>query len=101
MNKRIVVKFVPPAPVKVPNGKSTTRTRTWQVDKLIEFLRAGLTPLVQQAHPGVELEVVEGRAADVRFDGWKPEKPSVVREQIGEMIGTVMEDLEAEEYLSA
>ncbi|EYB69434.1 hypothetical protein DEIPH_ctg008orf0173 [Deinococcus phoenicis] len=101
MNKRIVVKFVPPAPVKVPNGKSTTRTRTWQVDRLIEFLRSGLEPLVTEAYPGTELEVIEGRAADVRFDGWKPEKPAVLREQIGEMIGTVMEDLEAEEYLNA
>ncbi|MVN86797.1 hypothetical protein GO986_08480 [Deinococcus sp. HMF7620] len=101
MNKRVVVRFVPPAPVKVSTGKGTSRLRAWKTDKLIEFLEVGLAPLVAQQFPDIELSVIESRAADVRFEGWKPEKPTAMREAIGEMVGTVMEDIEAEEFLEA
>ena len=100
MNKRILIRFVPPAPIKVANGKNTTRLRTWKVEKLLDFLREGLEPLMGEALPDVEFEVVESRAPEIRFDGWKPEDAGAVRKQITEMIGNVMEGLEAEEYLN-
>ncbi|SMB89248.1 hypothetical protein [Deinococcus hopiensis] len=99
MNKRILIRFVPPAPIKVPNGPKSTRLRTWKVDKLIGFLQEGLEPMMGEAYPDVEFEVVEARAQEIRFDGWKPEKPGDVRKAIGEMMGNVMEGIEAEEYL--
>ncbi|MDV6375176.1 hypothetical protein [Deinococcus arenicola] len=100
MSKRILVRFVPPQAVKVPSGKNTTRDRTWKVEKLISFLQEGLELAASEPYPGVEIEGVEARASEIRFDGWKPEKPGEMREQIGQMIGSVMEGLEAEEYLN-
>lgn len=100
MSKRILIRFVPPAPVKVPNGPKTTRLRTWNVEKLIEFLKEGLEIPMGEAYPDVEFEVVESRIAEIRFDGWKPEDAGGVRKAITEMMGNVMEGLEAEEYLN-
>ena len=47
----------------------------------------------------LESQVVVAKSADIRFN-WKPEKITELREQIGELIGTVMEDIEPDDYLS-
>ena len=100
MNKKVLVRFVPPAAVNVPIGKGVTHDRTWKVDKLIGFLQEGLELAAAEAHPDLELRVVEARASEIRFESWKPDKPGELREQIGQMIGSVMDELEVEEYLN-
>ena len=76
-----------------------TRTRVWDGEKLATFLQAGLEPLLSKLVDDLELLVVVAKAPDIRFN-WKPENITALREQIGQLIGTVMEDIEAEEYLS-
>ena len=99
MTRTVSVRFVPPAPVKVRVSMTVSRTRIWDEEKLAEFLRAGLEPLLSKMIDDLELLVVIAKAADIRFS-WKPEKINELREQIGQLIGTVMEDIEVDEYLS-
>ncbi|MGY2893168.1 hypothetical protein [Deinococcus sp. UYEF24] len=99
MSRTIQVRFVPPKDLKVKVSQTITRTRVWDGEKLAEFLQAGLEPLLSKMIDDLELQVVVAKAADIRFN-WKPEKIGELREQIGELIGTVMEDIEADEYLS-
>jgi hypothetical protein len=99
MTRTVTVRFVPPAPVKVRVSITASRTRTWDEEKLAEFLQAGLEPLLSKMIDDLELLVVVAKAADIRFN-WKPENITELREQIGELIGTVMEDIEPDEYLS-
>jgi len=47
----------------------------------------------------LELQVVVAKASDIRFN-WKPENLGALREQIGELIATVMEDIEVDDFLS-
>lgn len=100
MTRTVTVRFVLPAPVKVRISETLSRTRTWNEEKLTTFLQAGLEPMLQQMIDDVSLEVVVAKAADIRFS-WKPEKIGALRDAIGELIGTVMEDIEVDEYLSA
>ena len=100
MTRTVTVRFVTPAPVKVRISETLSRTRTWNEEKLTTFLQAGLEPMLQQMIDDVSLEVVMAKAADIRFS-WKPEKIGSLRDAIGELIGTVMEDIEVDEYLSA
>ena len=100
MTRTVTVRFVPPAPVKVRISETLSRTRNWDEEKLATFLQAGLEPMLQQMIDDVSIEVVIAKASDIRFS-WKPEKIGALRDAIGELIGTVMEDIEVDEYLSA
>ena len=42
------------------------------------------------------------RHAEIRFENWKPEKTQAaeLRQEIGEQISSVMEGVEADDYLS-
>lgn len=100
MNKRVLIRFVPPAAIKIQVSKGNSRLRTWKVEKLLAFLREGLEIPMGEAFPDVAFEVVEAQASEIRFDGWKPENAGETRKAIGEMIGSVMEGIEAEEFLN-
>ena len=99
MSRTVQVRFVPPRDIKVRVSQTVIRTRVWDGEKLAAFLQAGLEPLLSKMIDDLELLVVVAKAPDIRFS-WKPEKITELREQIGGMIGTVMEDIEADEYLS-
>jgi hypothetical protein len=99
MPRTVQVRFVPPKDIKVKVSQTIMRTRVWDGEKLAEFLHAGLEPLLSKMIDDLELQVVVAKAADIRFN-WKPENINELRAQIGEMIGTVMEDIEPDEYLS-
>jgi hypothetical protein len=99
MLRTVQVRFVPPKDIKVKVSQTIMRTRVWDGEKLAEFLHAGLEPLLSKMIDDLELQVVVAKAADIRFN-WKPENINELRAQIGEMIGTVMEDIEPDEYLS-
>jgi hypothetical protein len=102
MNKRVLIRFVPPAPIKVNVSKGISRTRDWDADKLVAFLQEGLEIWAADAYPELELAVVESHQAEIRFDGWKPDKEAAaeMREAIGEQMGMVLEGIEPDEYLS-
>ncbi|WP_407570750.1 hypothetical protein [Deinococcus altitudinis] len=99
MSRTVQVRFVPPKDIQVKVNAGVTRTRVWDGEKLAEFLQAGLEPLLSRMIDDLELQVVVAKTADIRFN-WKPEKIGELRAQIGELIGTVMEDIEPDEYLS-
>ncbi|WP_407569886.1 hypothetical protein [Deinococcus altitudinis] len=98
MYRTVQVRFVPPKDIIVRVNAGVTRTRVWDGEKLAEFLQTGLEPLLSKMVDELELQVVVAKTADIRFS-WKPEKIGELREQIGELIGTVMEDIEPDEYL--
>ncbi|MFB9991578.1 hypothetical protein ACFFLM_06305 [Deinococcus oregonensis] len=102
MNKRVLIRFVPPAPIKVSVSKGLSRTRNWNTDKLVGFLQEGLEIWAFDAYPELELAVVESHQAEIRFDSWKPDKEQAaeMREAIGEQMGIVLEGIEPDEYLS-
>ncbi len=99
MSRTVQIRFVPPNDIKVKVSQTITRTRVWDGEKLAEFLQAGLEPLLSKMIDDLELLVVVAKAPDIRFN-WKPEKITELREQIGQLIATVMEDIDADEYLS-
>jgi hypothetical protein len=99
MSRTVQVRFVPPKDIKIKGNEGVTRTRVWDGGKLAEFLQVGLEPLLSPMIEDLEVQVVVAKTADIRFN-WKPEKAAALREQIGELIGTVMEDIEPDEYLS-
>ncbi|WP_407570801.1 hypothetical protein [Deinococcus altitudinis] len=92
-------RFVPIKDIQVKVNAGVLRTRVWDGEKLTGFLRAGLEPLLSKMIDDLELQVVVARASDIRFS-WKPEKSGELREQIGELIGTAMEDIEIDGFLS-
>ena len=99
MPRTVQVRFVSPKDIQVKVSQTVTRTRVWDGEKLAAFLQAGLEPLLSKMIDDLELLVVVAKAPDIRFN-WKPDKIGELREQIGQLIGTVMEDIEADEYLS-
>ncbi|UQN04986.1 hypothetical protein [Deinococcus sp. QL22] len=102
MNKKVLIRFVPPAPIKIAVSKGVSRTRDWNTDKLVGFLQEGLEIWAADAYPELELNVVDSRQAEIRFEGWKPDKESAaeMREAIGQQMGLVLEGIEPDEYLS-
>lgn len=101
MNRIIRIGLAIPQPVPVQISKTLMRHRTWNSEKLVAYLREGITPMLNRVYPDVEVEVVASSYPNIQFQGWKPPKVEEAREAIGEMIGAVMEDIDPEEYLSA
>jgi len=99
MPRTVQVRFVPPKDIKIKVNQGITRTRVWDGEKLAGFLQAGLEPLLSTMIDDLELQVVVAKASDIRFN-WKPENLGALREQIGELIATVMEDIEVDDFLS-
>lgn len=83
-------------------SKGVTRTREWNGEKLAAFLQEGLEIWAADRYPDFEMRVAVSRQAEIRFENWKPEKTQAteLRQEIGEQISTVMEGIEAEDYLS-
>jgi len=80
-------------------GQGGTRTRAWDGEKLADFLWAGLGPKLSTMIDDLELDVVVAKSYDIRFS-WKPESIGELRSAIGELIATVMEDVEVDDFLS-
>lgn len=102
MDKSVVIRFVPPVDVKIPVTTATTRTRSWNVEKLLMHLQASLEPQVKaDLGEDVELQVIAARQADIRLNNVKP-KGGVTewKEALGEAIGDVMGDLDPDDFLS-
>ncbi|GGQ92151.1 hypothetical protein [Deinococcus ruber] len=102
MTRNILIRFVPPAPIKIKSGKETLHVRTWNIEKLVETLQEGLELAAAEQLPELELEfqILVSTQPEIRFNGWKPESAGELRTTIGEMIGAVMENIEVDEYLS-
>ena len=103
MNKTVLIRFVPPAPVKVTVGKGLTHTREWKGDKLVATVQEGLDIWAAEYDPELEVRVILSRQAEIRFEGtWKPDRETAsdLRQRIGETMSYVLEGIEAEEYLS-
>lgn len=101
MNKTVLIRFVPPAPITVKTGKATTHTRHWHTDKLIAHLQEHLELRLADAGQTFDLRVVSSTQPEIRFEGWKPEKADDLRKVIGDLMGEVMQDIEVEEFLQA
>lgn len=102
MHKSVVIRFVPPAPVKIPVTTTTVRTREWNVERLLKHLRLNLEERIQaELGTDVEVQVVAARQADIRLNNVKP-KGGVTewKETLGEAIGDVVSDIEPEDFLS-
>jgi hypothetical protein len=99
MPRTVQVRFVPPKDIQVKVSQAVTHTRVWDGEKLAAYLQAGLEPLLSKMIDDLELVVVVAKAPDIRFN-WKPEGLTELREQIGQLIGTVMEDIEVDDFLS-
>lgn len=98
MQKSVVIRFVPPAPVKIPITNTVTRTREWNVEKLLEHLKASLEPRIQtELGADVEVQVVTARQPDIRLNNVKP-RGSLTdwKEALGEAIG----DIDPEDFLA-
>ncbi|ULH15969.1 hypothetical protein MF271_04880 [Deinococcus sp. KNUC1210] len=102
MTRNILIRFVPPAPVKIKSGKDTIHIRHWNIAKLLDTLQEGIEMAAAEQLPDLELEfqILVSTQPEIRFNGWKPESASELRATIGEMIGAVMENIEVDEYLS-
>ncbi|WP_146202799.1 hypothetical protein [Deinococcus irradiatisoli] len=102
MPRNVLIRFVPPAPIKVPVSKGVTRTREWDGEKLAAFLQEGLEIWAADKHPDFEMRVLVSRQAEIRFENWKPDKKMAedLRQEIGDQMSVVMEGIEAEDYLS-
>ncbi|WP_420594291.1 hypothetical protein [Deinococcus sp.] len=103
MHKIILIRFVPPAPVKTLLGKGASHTREWNGDKLVATVQEGLELWAAEYDPELEVRVILSRQAEIRFEGtWKPDREmaSDLRQRIGETMSYVLEGIEAEEYLS-
>ncbi|AWN22232.1 hypothetical protein DKM44_02425 [Deinococcus irradiatisoli] len=102
MPRNVLIRFVPPAPIKIKTGKDTSRIREWDGEKLAAFLQEGLEIWAADKHPDFEMRVAVSRQAEIRFENWKPEKTRAaeLRLEIGEQMSVVMEGIEAEDYLS-
>lgn len=72
MSKRVLIRFVPPAPVKITVSKGVSRTRDWNTDKLVDFLQEGLEIWAADAYPELELNVVDSRQAGNLTKSWPP-----------------------------
>ncbi len=98
MPGRVLLRWVPPAPVREGSGKAA-RLREWNVPKILQFLQDELGPRIEEAFDA-ELVIVPSKIAEIR-----PEHLAVgfkvadVRAAVGEMLTTVMEGFEGEEYL--
>ncbi len=103
MSGKVIIRFVAPAPIKERNSSGAViRTRTWNTEKILGYLHGALESGVQGVLKlPVTLEVVEARASDIRFEGFKPGKVTEAREAIGELIGDAMGEIDPEEYLTA
>ncbi|ULH18139.1 hypothetical protein MF271_21930 (plasmid) [Deinococcus sp. KNUC1210] len=97
-----MIRFVPPAPVKVKQGKEVVHVREWNIEKLVDFIQEGLEMAVAEQLPeqDLELQILVSTQPEIRFNGWKPENAGELRNTIGEMIGAVLENIEVDEYLS-
>ena len=103
MNKTVLIRFVPPAPVRIALGKGLTHTREWNGDKLVATVQEGLELWAAEYDPELAVRVILSRQAEIRFEGtWKPDKETAsdLRQRIGETMSYVLEGIEAEEYLS-
>jgi len=102
MSRTVLIRFVPPAPIKIKTGKATTHVREWDSEKMAAFLQEGLEIWAGDRHPDFEMRVAVSRQAEIRFENWKPEKTQAeaLRAEIGEEIALVMEGIEPEDYLS-
>ena len=102
MSRTVLIRFVPPAPIKVPVSKGVTRTREWNGEKLAAFLQEGLEIWAGDKYPDFEMRVAVSRQAEIRFENWKPDKTQAeeLRAEIGDEIALVMEGIEPEDYLS-
>ena len=103
MNKTVLIRFVPPAPIKVTLGKGVTHTREWNGDKLVATVQEGLEVWAADHDPELEVRVILSRQAEIRFEGtWKPDKETAsdLRQQIGETMSDLLEGIEAQDYLS-
>lgn len=102
MQKSVLIKVVPPAAIKIPTTSSTVRTREWNLEKLLEHLKATLEPQIQaELGDDVEVQVVTGRQPDIRLNNVKPKGGvSDWKEGLGEAIGEAMGDLDPEEFLT-
>ena len=102
MPRNVLIRFVPPAPIKTKTGKATTHIREWDGEKMAAFLQEGLEIWAGDKYPDFEMRVAVSRQAEIRFENWKPEKQQAeeLRAKIGEVIGQVMEGIEPENDLS-
>ena len=102
MSRNVLIRFVPPAPIKIKTGKATTHVREWDGEKLAAFLQEGLEIWAGDKYPDFEIRVAVSRQAEIRFENWKPDKTQAeeLRAEIGDEIARVMEGIEPEDYLS-
>lgn len=100
MTSRVLIRFVPPAPVLGRPGAGVPRT--WDINKLTSFLQEELEIWTADLYPSVDIQVVESRQAEIRFDGWKPDKAEAarLRQAIGEQMAVILEGIEPDDYLS-
>jgi len=100
MPRTVLIRFVPPAPIKT--GKATTHVREWDGEKMAAFLQEGLEIWAGDKYPDFEMRVLVSRQAKIRFENWKPYKTQAgeLRAEIGDEIALVMEGIEPENYLS-
>ncbi|TSA86169.1 hypothetical protein FNU79_08335 [Deinococcus detaillensis] len=102
MSRNVLIRFVPPTPIKVKTSKTESRTREWDGEKLAAFLQEGLEIWAGDKYPDFEMKVAVSRQAEIRFVNWKPDKTEAeeLRAEIGEQISLVLEGIEPEDYLS-
>ena len=101
MNKTVLIRFVPPAPITIKTSKTTTHTRHWDDDKLTTLLQEHLEIGLADAGQALDVRVVTSRQAEIRFDGWKPDGADALRKVITELMGEAMADIDPEDYLQA
>ncbi|AFZ67028.1 hypothetical protein [Deinococcus peraridilitoris] len=101
MSKKITVKFMisQPIPERDSKGKPKPGPRL-DTDAMIASVQEQLTPMIHKKWPGVEVVVVESKTIDVRVDGQWPMKTSEVRAHVNSCIDLLMEDFDAEPFLT-
>lgn len=102
MQKSVLIRVVPPAAIKIPTTTATVHTREWDLEKLLDHLKATLEPQIHaELGDDVEVQVVTGRQPDIRLNNVKPRGGITEwKEGLGEAIGEAMGDVDPEDFLS-
>ena len=67
MSRNILLRFVPPAPIKIKTGKDTSHIREWDGEKMAAFLQEGLEIWAGDTYPDFEMKVAVSRQAEIRW----------------------------------
>lgn len=106
MSKTVIFRFATPDPLKFETkvaGKSVVKRRTWDGEKLFAYFSEHFPEAFAARFPDQALVLEHTAKPAIRLEGWKykTDEEDALKEQIAELAGEIMQDIEPEEFLKA